>query len=263
MIGVDDMVIWFMIGPIEINLGTLISFLIGIGFGFVLLSLIYIYAVVKSINKGMRLRHADETDIDEEEIKMLIEDAQAQFKNKALRNDVGFYNHLGHVLTELSSDIAKKFYPTSKYPYLELTVDESLKLSHYITDRLDEILKGKILGMARGLTLTQFMEMNNVKTKVTSSKVVKQTKKVAKLASSALMVLNAVNPVYWFRKLTKETAVNIVLNRIALTVIAITGEETYKIYSKKVFDVDKTIDTGVDDIYQQLNEDLKDAGEDA
>ena len=255
------MLIMITIGPIELNLGTLISFLIGIGFGFVLLSLFYVYAVVKSINKGMKLRHADETDIDEEEIKWLIDDAKKQFKNKALRNEVGFYKHLSHVLSELSTDIAKKFYPMSKYPYLELTVDESLQLSHYITDRLDEILKGKILGMVRGITLTQFMEMNNVKTRVESSKVVKQTKKVAKIASSALMVLNAVNPVYWFRKLTKETAVNIVLVRIAMTVIAITGEETYKIYSKKVFDVEKTIDTGVDSLYAQLNEDLKDAGE--
>lgn len=255
------MLIWIAIGPIELNLGTLISFLIGIGFGFLLLSLFYVYAVVKSLNKGMRLRHADETDIDEEEIKWLIEDAQKQFKNKTIRNEVGFYKHLGNVLMELSSDIAKKFYPMSKYPYLELTVDESLQLSHYITDRLDDILKGKILSLVRGVTLAQVVEMNTVKTKIESSRVVKGTKKVAKIATSALMIFNAVNPVYWFRRLTKETAVNIILVRIGLTVIAITGEETYKIYSKKVFNVDKTIDAGVEDIYAQLNEDLKDAGE--
>lgn len=249
------------IGPIELNLGTLISFLIGIGFGFILLSLIYVYALVKSINRGMKIRHADETDIDEEEIKWLIEDAQKQFKNKSIRNEVGFYKHLGQILTELSSDIAKKFYPMSKYPYLELTVDETLTLSHYITDRIDEILKGKILGMARGLTLAQFVEMNMVKSKIESSKIMKKTKQVAKIASSALMILNAVNPVYWFRKLTKETAVNIVMMRIALTIIAITGEETYKIYSKKVFNQEKTIDTGVEDIYAQLSDDFKDAGE--
>lgn len=255
------MLILFSIGSIEIDLGILISFLIGIGFGFILLLLIYVYAIVRNINKGMRLRRADETDIDEEEIKWLIEDAQKQFKDKNIRNEVGFYKHLGHILTELSSDIAKKFYPTSKYPYLELTVDESLKLSHYITDRLDEILKGKILGLVRGMTLAQIVEMNTVKTKIESSKVMKQTKKVAQVAKSAAMVLNAVNPVYWFRKLTKETAVNIVLIRIGLTIIAITGEETYKIYSKKVFNVEKTIDTGVDEIYAQLNDDLKDEGE--
>ena len=73
--------------------------------------------------------------------------------------------------------------------------------------------------------------------------------------------MNAVNPVWWFRKLTKEVAVNKVMIRIGMTLIAITGEETYKIYSKKVFDVEKTIDTGVDSIYEELNKDLKDIGE--
>ncbi len=255
------MLVLIQIGPIELNLNTLISFLIGIGFGFILLLLLYVYALVRGINKGMRLRHADETDIDEEEIKWLIEDAQKQFKNKTLRNETGFYKHLGNVIAELSTDIAKKFYPMSKYPYLELTVDESLTLSHYITDRLDDILKGKILGIARGMTLAQIVEINLVKTKFETSKIGKGTKQVAKITKSAMMVINAVNPVYWFRKLTKESAVNIVMMRIALTIIAITGEETYKIYSKKVFDVDKTIDTGVEDIYKQLNDDLKVEGE--
>jgi hypothetical protein len=74
-------------------------------------------------------------------------------------------------------------------------------------------------------------------------------------------VLNAVNPVYWFRKLTKETALNIIVVRIGLSIIAITGEETYKIYSKKVFNVEKTIETGVDDIYEDLKKDFENAGE--
>ena len=68
------------IGPIVIDLSTLISFLIGVSFGFFLLLLIYLYAVLKSLNKGLKLRKADETDIDEEEIKWLIQDGQAQFK---------------------------------------------------------------------------------------------------------------------------------------------------------------------------------------
>jgi hypothetical protein len=56
---------------------------------------------------------------------------------------------------------------------------------------------------------------------------------------------------------------NIIMIRIGLAIIAITGEETYKIYSKKVFNVEKTIDTGVDDIYNELTQDLEKAGEEA
>ncbi|MBU1094248.1 MAG: hypothetical protein KKH01_07285 [Firmicutes bacterium] len=254
------MQVFFSIGPIRFDYSTFISFLIGISFGFLLLLLIYLYAVLKSLNKGLKLRGVDEQDIDEEEIKWLIRDAQKLFKNKEERNAIGYPQHLLNITRELSVDIAKKFYPKSKYPYLELTVDETLRLNHYITNRLEELLSGRILRMARGLTLTKIVEMNETKTKFENNAIVKTAKKYQNVAKASLAVINAVNPVWWFRKVTKEVAVNQVLIRIGMTVIAITGEETYKIYSKKVFDVEKTIDTGVDAIYEALSNDLKDAG---
>ena len=183
-------------------MGILISFLLGTSFGFILLFLLYVYAVVIGINKNSKFRKADETDIDEEEIKWLIEDAQQQFKNKDLQTQEGLYNHLFNILKELSVDISKKFFPTSKYPYLELTIDESLKLSHYITDRLDELLKGRILAMTRGLTFTKIKEMTDVKTKVDNSAVGKVAKQYSTFSKAAFATLNAVNPVYWFRKFT-------------------------------------------------------------
>jgi hypothetical protein len=253
--------IFFSIGPINFDFGMLMSFLIGISFGFLILLLIYLYAVLKSMNKSLKLRGVDEQDIDEEEIKWLIKDAQKQFKNKEERESKGYPKYLLEITGELSVDIAKKFYPKSKYPYLELTVDETLRLNHYITDRLEELLSGRILRMTRGLTLAKIVEMNDTKSKIENTALVKTAKKYGNVAKTTLAVMNAVNPVWWFRKLTKEVAVNKVMIRIGMTLIAITGEETYKIYSKKVFDVEKTIDTGVDSIYEELNKDLKDIGE--
>ncbi|MDO9628823.1 MAG: hypothetical protein Q7I99_02890, partial [Acholeplasmataceae bacterium] len=133
------------VGPIRFDFSTFVSFLIGLSFGFLLLLLIYLYAVLKSLNKGLKLRGADEQDIDEEEIKWLIEDAQKQFKDKETRHAIGYHKYLLQLTRELSVDIAKKFYPKSKYPYLELTIDETLRLNHYITDRLEELLQGRIL----------------------------------------------------------------------------------------------------------------------
>ena len=46
-----------------------------------------------------------------------------------------------------------------------------------------------------------------------------------------------------------------------MALIAITGEETYKIYSKKVFNQEKTIDTGVEDLYDEIKAELKKEGE--
>jgi hypothetical protein len=67
------------------------------------------------MNKGLKLRKTDEQDIDEEEIKWLIQDAIKLFKDKESREAAGYGKHLLEVNRELSVDIAKKFYPKSKY----------------------------------------------------------------------------------------------------------------------------------------------------
>lgn len=256
------MLILFSIGPINFDLSALLSFILGVVFGFLLLLLIYLYAVILSMNKNLRLRKADETDIDEEEIKLLIEDAQRLFKDKEQRQAVGYAKLLGNINKELAVDIAKKFYPRSKYPYLELTLDETLQLNHYITDRLEELLEGKIFSLIKGWTLAKLVEINDTKTKIEQNKIVKTARKYGKVTSTALKVMNAVNPVYWIRKYTKETVMNIIMVRIGLALIAITGEETYKIYSKKVFDIDVNLETNVDQIYEELKKDLSEEVED-
>ena len=253
--------IYLSIGPLNFDFSALVSFIIGIGFGFLALLLIYLYSVIRSLNKNLKLRATDETDIDEEEIKMLIKDSQSQFKNRALRTEIGYAKFLGQVTKELTIDIAKKFFPKSKYPYLELTVEETLKLNHYITDRLSEILKGKIFNLTRGWTISKIVEMNETKTKIENSSVMKTAKKLNKVTTAAVQILNAANPVYWFRKLTVDKVVNIIMVRIGLALIAVTGEETYKIYSKKVFNVEKNFENDIDQIYIDLKKDLKDAGE--
>src|SRR5690554_3323100 len=107
--------IWDL-GFIQLNIGWLIAFFSGVVFGVILLSMWYIVAVIASLNKGMRRTKVQEEDIDEKEIQWLIEDAHKTFKNKELRNRIGYGQHLLNTALELSSDIATKFYPRSKYP---------------------------------------------------------------------------------------------------------------------------------------------------
>lgn len=248
------MLISLSIGPLELDYGIIVSFLLGISFGFIILVMIYVYAVIRSMNKKLKHRKADEVDIDEQEIKWLIDDAKAQFKDKDTRNEVGFIKYLGNVSGELSSDIAKKFYPKSKYPYFELTIDETLHLNHYITNRIDELLSSKILKLFRGLTLRRIIELNETKENIENNPIVRAAKKYrfAEVAKTTVAVLNATNPFYWARKGASKFTTHMVMMKIGLAVIAITGEETYKIYSKKVFDEERTIDAGLDEIYRDI-----------
>lgn len=245
---------------ITINFSNIISFLVGLGVGFLLLLLIYVYAVIRGLKKGLRKQKVEILDVDEEEIKWLIDHATKQFKNKELRKTNGFYNHLYTVSKELAFDIAAKFYPKSKYPYLELTIDETIVLSHYITNRVNELFDSKILKLFRSVTLRKLMELNDTKNKIEKTKVVKTAKKykVSKILSNTVKVLGIINPVTWIKKLTVDQAVNFMFIKIGVSIIAITGEETYKIYSKKVFDEERTIETNVEDILKEMYEESED-----
>src|SRR5690554_2162150 len=255
-----NMTMFLNLGFIEIDWGDFVAFFLGIGTGFLILILFYVYAVIKNINKKFNLHKVQEEDIDEEEIKWMIEDAQKQFKNKDLRNKEGFGTMLLRINKELTMDIASKFYPESKYPYLELTIDETIALNHYITNRLDQLLDSQILRLFRGMTIRRIVEILDTKEKIENTKIVKTVKKhnLGKIASSTMKVLNAVNPFFWFRKLAIDKAIDIIILKISISLIAITGEETYKIYSKKVFNVEKTLETNVEDLYEELKADLKD-----
>lgn len=258
------MVILLNILGIEINLQVFIAFFIGLFLGFILLLLIYLYAVLKGLKRDLILNKVEEEDIDEEEIKWLILSAQKNFKNKELRQEVGYGGLLSSEIKELTMAIASKFYPNSPYPYLELTIDETLEFTNYLTNRVKELMASPILKMFRAMTLRKIAELNNTKNKIEESRLVKVAKKtkITKIASSALKVLNLANPFYWFKKLTIDQAVSLITVRIGTEIIAIVGEETYKVYSKKVFQVEKTLEPTVEDLYESIKEELKEVEED-
>ncbi|MFA7416915.1 MAG: hypothetical protein WCZ19_00095 [Acholeplasma sp.] len=250
--------IWDL-GFIEINMGWTITFLSGVLFGVLLLALWYLVAVIASLNKGLKRKKVQEEDIDKKEINWLIEDAHKAFKDKKLRTEVGYGQHLLNVALELSNDIATKFYPKSKYPYLELTLDESLVLLKYVSDRFNNLLEKRVLKMFKGITLRRLITLNETKAKIDNNLIVKASNKLIKndVFKQSMMLLNVVNPFYWFRRLVLNNVTNAIMIKLGLVIISLTGEETYAIYSKKVFDQESKIDSGIEDIYKEIEDDLK------
>ncbi len=224
--------------------------------------LIYLVAVVNSLNKEIKTKSVDEEDIDEKEIKWLIKDAHQQFKDKKVRDSVGFGPHLMNLSIELMHDISVKFYPQSRYPYLELTLDESLLLMKYISDRFNTLLEKPILKMFRGITLRRLVSLKDAKDKVDANLIVKTSNKLKlnQLFKNTMMVLNVVNPVYWFRRLVLDNVTNAVMIKLGLVVLSLTGEETYKIYSKKVFHTEKELESDLESLYKEMEEVLKEDG---
>ncbi|HHY96492.1 MAG TPA: hypothetical protein GYA04_00505, partial [Acholeplasma sp.] len=146
-----------------------------------------------------------------------------------------------------------------KYPYLELTIDETILLLSYVSKRFDELLEKPILKMFKGMTLRRIMTLNDAKLKIDNNLIVKKANqyKLTKWYKNTMMVLNVANPVYWFRRLIVNNVMGIILEKLGLVIISLTGEETYKDYSKKVFDQDVEIDSGIEDLYNEIESELK------
>src|SRR5690606_34720643 len=213
----------FNIGPFTIDLGLIITFFTGAIFGFILMALWYMVVVLSSLNKGIRRRNVDVEDIDEKEIKWLIADAHKLFKDKEKRDAVGYGQHLLNVSLDLSNDIATKFYPKSKYPYLELTLDESLILLKYVSTRFETLLNKGILKMFKGITLRRLITLNDAKVKFDNNLLVKQANKfkIGEWLKKVGVALNPINPIYWMRVLVLDKITNAIMIKLGLVVISL------------------------------------------
>lgn len=227
----------------DISLAGLINFLLGIFSGFLLFTIVYIYFFVRGKNIDVSLFRKPDTEVDEEELKQIVTDKQETFK-KMKRKGESIGKLTFSLSYELIEEIAKYYFPKSKYPMLELSVDEMLALNHYITERIDGILNQPILKNTRNIRVTKLVRMYEAKRSFDQNRIVKAAKNkvVKKSVKYTLGAVNLMNPAYWFRKLVVNKSVGYIENKIALLIIGVVGEETIKVYSKKLFDKDVEMD---------------------
>ena len=247
----------------DFDLNSLVSFLVGILFGFAILALIYSVLVVLSIKSKKYVVKTKNDEVTDEEIKEIIDNATLQFKDKTLKGAKSTINHCFNICSNLTQDIARKFFPKSKRPFAELSVDELLTLAIYVSNRINELIDRPALRMVKKVKLSTILALGDAKVAIEASELMKMTKKykLMKVMNAVKGALNILNPVYWFRKLAVNTTIDIAVNRLCLTVIGIVGEETYKIYSKRVFAEERTIDTDVNEMVDSIEKELENVTE--
>ncbi len=219
-----------------LELSTLISFLIGIGFGITLFSLIYLYFLFRSLRMPLHQKNIPLPPLADDVLSDILDGALVQFQ--ARQKDQGFADAFFETSKEMIQDIAKQYYPQSKQPLLELSIDELLMLSDYIHQRLDTLLQKGVLKNARQIRLIKFMEMIELKRRLDDNRWMQLMRSdvVQKGVRSTLHVVNLFNPVYWFRRIIIKTSVDVLNKRIGKTILAVVAEETSRVYSKKAFD---------------------------
>ncbi len=227
----------------KVSFGSIMLLLTGIVIGFVICAFSYLIVILQGIKQADKENKKIATEDDYEktdEVKKYIRGAKDQYHEEA--SDLSLTQKIDVMKTicwALISDIAKVYYPDSNYPIYELSIEELLKLSFYITERIDEVFNGKILRLVKNFKIAQIFRLLDAKKKVEDSKIVKASKKlhVGGISKWAFSALNVVNPVYWIKKFMMDVSMNIGMNKITNVIIDIIGQETAKIYSKNIFSV--------------------------
>ena len=219
---------------IGFNLSDIINFLFGMLTGALLVVYIFIFLYIGDMKKKVKILKSSEPEISPEEIKKIIIDAQQNFKNQTKKSKA-YVSTCGTISLSVLQNIAKHYFPNSKYPEYEISVNEFMELNHYITDRINEMIDRPIIRRIKNLNVSTVIDILNKKKAIDDNQVVKQAKKVSKVASYGLTALNIINPVYWTKKLIISGGATYLTKKVCLIIITIVGEETNNIYSKKLF----------------------------
>lgn len=224
----------------KLSFENLLILLSGIIIGFVLCFLIYLLIVVTSFKKEEKRISVPDVKVEDERIQRLIRSAKIEFMEEASSTTTGQkLNELKNICWNLIHDIARVYFPDSKYPIYELSIDELMTLIHYITDRVDSLFKGPILRPLKKIRISYILKVIDTKRKIDENKAVKTASKLRTPWKVTKTVLNIFNPVYWVRKLMISTTLVAVTNKICGIIIDVVGEETNNVYSKSVFNAER------------------------
>lgn len=237
----------------EINLFSIVAFLAGVLAGFLLLGLIYVISCLHSLRKKRINLNKELEKISEEDIKTIIHKYQDAFSDEKKRRKSIPFDYFRMTLFDMMNEIAGKFYPKSKRPLTELSLNELILLDEYIVKKIDELLSKKGLNLFRSLKLSTIMMLVDKKTALDNAKVVKAAKryKLKEIYDVFLTMLNFINPYFWFKKIVVNPSINLLINKIFLICYSIVGEETYNIYSKQAF---VTEDTKLKELLSSIDE---------
>lgn len=254
-----NLTILMQIGIFKIDFSTIISFLLGVVMGFIILLLVYALAVISSMRSKNFIAKTEKDDLTTQEIKDMVAQTQKAYKDKTLRKDLSRVSHCYSLSKDLAYGIAVRFYPESNHPFLELSINELTLLTGYITSRVDELLNHRGIRMLRKLKISTIVNLSSKTKELEESKAFQATKTISQNLNKAKYVLNIINPLNWGRKLVVDRVLNLIINQICLVIISIVGEETYKIYSKKVFHKEVEVDTGTEELMEEMTDSIRDA----
>ncbi|WBL31600.1 hypothetical protein [Candidatus Phytoplasma sacchari] len=230
-----------------------ISFFAGLFFGFIFSFLFYLFFLIKNFNKDFKISKVQNNDLDKKKMLSLIKETQNKFLKDIEQKNDEYIFFLFNNIKALTLKISSSFYPNSDYPYLELTIEESLALIKYIHKRIELLFEKKIIFMFKKITLRKIFIFRK---KMIEKKYIRKFKKTNKLLNIFNNTINIINPFHWMKKIFLNNLYNTLINKIGCSIISISGEEIYKVYSKKIFEYEdeKKIDLFLEELQKKMDQ---------
>ena len=135
---------------------------------------------------------------------------------------------------------------------VELTLEELIVLCHYIAERIDQMFDRRILKPFKTMSISKVLKLLDTYKGIQETKVLKTVKKTTPVRKVLLTILNYANPIYWFKKLVINGTLSAATSKMSQIVIDIVADETMKVYSKSLFNEEKTLND--ENITKELQE---------
>ena len=253
----------------NISFSSLITLLFGIIIGMLICIMAYLIYFLANIKKQEKINklNKDElkadikkkgptaVEIDVEEIEKYINAAKDEYKEASSNMKAGTKIAIARDIgQDLATNVATIFYPKSKHPLAELSIDELIKLDYYIMGRIEKIIDGSILKIFKKGKVSTVLNMMDYKRQLDDNKIVKSAKKmhIGGIASIIKSAINIVNPTYYAKKGSIKVTLKFGLDKIICMIFEIIGEEVAKIYSKNVFVIEDKTDEMIKDINEVI-----------
>ena len=183
--------------------------------------MIYALIVLSSLRNKKFLIKVEDDSLTSTEVKDMIVQAQKSFKDKDLRGELSRVNHCKNISMDLVYGIASRYFPKSKHPLLEISIDEVMMLSLYVKTRIEDILNRRGIRLLKKIKIGQIFDVTQKTTKVVNSKAFKVTKDVNNTFNTIKKIVNVVNPAWWVRKLIIDNTINVITDKLCVVIIAI------------------------------------------
>ena len=223
------------------NLGNLISFGIGIISGIIIIILIILIIISKEkkhIKKEIKKTDTIE-DLSESEIKSLIKNKQNDFVYLTENSDIEATKAVIKLSLELIHEISSYYYPDSKYPEYEITIDEAIILIDNIEKKLDKLFKKPILKSLRKTKISAIVDKTS---KAKNAYDVYNDSGAKEVYQMSKPIASSFDPVYWTKKIFLNAPLHALTKKASKEAIKIVGIEARDIYSKKFLSQTETLE---------------------